>query len=57
MSFLDTFDKSSAASPWLNAINLAGIATIFMQPGFGMLVSIAISKSVKLAMEIQGRQR
>ena len=35
LDFLSTFEKSSQANPWLNAINLAGIATTFMPTAIG----------------------
>jgi hypothetical protein len=55
--FLDLFDKASAASPWLNAINLAGLAFSFLPHGISMTISVAIGIAVKAAMEMQSRKR
>jgi len=57
LAFLDTFQKSSAANPWLNAINMASIATMFIPHGFGMLVSYAIQQATNVAIEFQARER
>ena len=59
LDFLETFEKASEASPWINAINLAGIATAFIPDGFGvgLAVGIAIQMSVKVAMDLQSRSR
>lgn len=42
IDFLNTFEKSSQANPWLNAINLAGIATSFMPTGIGSEYSLVL---------------
>ena len=57
LAFLDTFQKSSAANPWLNAINLAAIGTMFMPHVIGLVVGHAISQATKIAIELQARQR
>ena len=57
LAFLDTFQKSSAADPWLNAINLASFATMFIPHGFGTLVDYAIQEATKIAIELQARKR
>ena len=57
LSFLDTFRKSSMASPWINAINLAAFATIAIPSGIGLAVSYAIQQATKVAIEMQGRER
>lgn len=59
LDFLQTFEKASEASPWINAINLAGIATSFIPDGFGvgLAVGIAIQMSVRIAMDLQSRSR
>jgi hypothetical protein len=58
LSFLDTFQKSSAANPWLNAINLAAIATnwIPIHP-VAFVAGYAINKAVSIAIELQSRER
>jgi hypothetical protein len=58
LDFLDNFQRSSAASPWINAINLAGFATLAIPtPGIGLAVGYAIRQATALAMELQGRER
>ena len=59
LDFLQNFEKASEASPWINAINLAGIATCFIPDGFavGLAVGLAIQMSVKVAMDLQSRSR
>ena len=59
LDFLQTFEKASAASPWINAINLASIATTWIPDGFGisLAVGLAIQMSVKVAMDLQSRSR
>lgn len=59
LEFLQTFEKASEANPWINAINLAGIATSFIPDGFGvgLAVGIAIQMSVRVAMDLQSRTR
>lgn len=57
LAFLDTFDKASEASPWLNAINLAGLATFALPHLTAALVGAAITISVKAAKNVQSRIR
>ena len=57
LAFLDTFQKSSAANPWLNAINLASIGTMFMPHVIGLVVGYAINQATNIAIELQARQR
>ena len=58
LSFLDTFQKSSAASPWLNAINFAAIATNWIPSHpIALAAGYAIGKAVGIAIELQARER
>ena len=57
LAFLDTFQKSSAANPWLNAINLASIGTFFMPSIIGLVVGQIINQATNVAIELQARQR
>lgn len=57
LEFLDTLQKSSAADPWLNAINLASIGTMFMPHVIGFAVSYAIQQTTNMAIEMQARFR
>lgn len=58
LEFLDTFQKSSVANPWLNAINMAQFATLAI-PGFGigLAVGYAISKLVDVTIEMESRRK
>jgi hypothetical protein len=57
LTFLDTFQKSSAANPWLNAINMAQFATFALPTPIGLAVGYAIGKITDAAIEAQGRHR
>lgn len=57
LGFLDTFQKSSAANPWLNAINLASIGTMFIPHFAGVIVGYAIQQATNIAIELQARER
>ena len=57
LEFLDTLQKSSAADPWLNAINLASIGTMFMPHVIGFAVSYAIQQTTNMVIEMQARYR
>lgn len=54
--FLDAFQKSSAASPWFNAINMASIGTIFTPHMIGLVVGHAIQQATNMAIELQARE-
>ena len=57
LEFLDTADKSCAASPWLNTINLASIGTMFLPSATAIAVSVAIQLTTDAAIAIDGRRR
>jgi hypothetical protein len=57
LDFIETFNTASLASPWLDAINLAGFATMALPPGISQAVQLAIMVSVKIAKDIQSRKR
>lgn len=57
LEFIETFDKASQASPWIQAINLANFATIPLAPPFSFLVSIGIKMAVDSATEMHSRRR
>ncbi|RDW71046.1 hypothetical protein BP6252_07609 [Coleophoma cylindrospora] len=57
LAFLDTFEKSSQANPWINAINLASIGTMFMPSVTGIAVSLAIQVATGIAMEGHARYK
>ncbi|KAL6406819.1 hypothetical protein AUP68_09627 [Ilyonectria robusta] len=56
LDFLETFHKSSQASPWFAAINLAAMGLTFI-PHLPMIVGIAIQASVMIAEDVQTRTR
>lgn len=57
LDFIETFDRASQASPWINAINLASLFTSFLPEAISMAVSVAIRIATKVAIEMQGRER
>lgn len=57
LEFLETFNQASQASPWINAINLAGFATMALPMGIGIAVQAAITIAVKAATEVHSRHR
>lgn len=57
LEFIETFDKASQASPWIQAINLANFATIPLAPPFSFLVSAAIKMAVDTTSEMHSRRR
>ncbi|KAF5012464.1 hypothetical protein FDECE_1516 [Fusarium decemcellulare] len=57
LDFLDTFDKSIQASPWVQTINLAGIPGFFVPFGPGMAINVAVAVAIKVASETQNKQR
>ncbi|KAH8656653.1 hypothetical protein BGZ60DRAFT_417445 [Tricladium varicosporioides] len=58
LEFLDAFQRQSAASPWIQAVNFAQFATLAIPvPGVGIAVGYAIGQAVKVATEIQARER
>ncbi|KAM3085687.1 hypothetical protein ACMFMG_002753 [Clarireedia jacksonii] len=57
LDFLSTFNEATQASPWINAINFAGLAAHGVAPGVAVAVQIAIAVTIKAAKEIHSRQR
>ncbi|KAJ3538332.1 hypothetical protein NM208_g5947 [Fusarium decemcellulare] len=57
LDFLDTFDKSIQASPWVQTINLAGIPGFFVPVGPSMAINVAVAVAIKVASETQNKQR
>jgi hypothetical protein len=57
LAFLDTFEKSSQANPWIKAINLASIATVFLPSVTGIAVSLAIQMATSVAIEGHARYK
>jgi hypothetical protein len=57
IDFLNTAEKACQASPWLNAINLAAIGTMWMPSVTGIAVSIAIQITTDIAIAVEGRRK
>lgn len=57
LDFLETFNQATEASPWINAINLAGIAGFFVSPGISLAITVAIQIAMKVATDVDSRRR
>jgi hypothetical protein len=57
LDLIETLNESSLANPWINAINLAALATNALPSAIGFAVSTAIMIATQIAMEAQGRYR
>ncbi|KAG9237465.1 hypothetical protein BJ875DRAFT_438433 [Amylocarpus encephaloides] len=58
LEFLDIFQKSSMANPWLNAINMAQFAAIAIPvPGVSIAVGYAIGKIADATIEMESRRK
>lgn len=57
IDFLDTFNQATLASPWLNAINLAGFAFMALPTGISQAATLALALTVNVAKNMQSRHR
>ena len=57
LDFLETFSLASQASPWINAINLAGFAFMALPTGISQAASLALMMAVKVAKNMHSRHR
>ena len=57
LDFLETFNLASQSSPWLNAINMAGIAFMHLPTGISQAASLALMLTVEVAKNMQSRHR
>jgi hypothetical protein len=57
LDFLETFNEASVASPWLNAINLAGLAFFHLPTGISQAASLGLMLTVHVAKHLQSRAR
>ncbi|KAJ5642454.1 hypothetical protein N7490_006454 [Penicillium lividum] len=57
MDFLNTAEKACQAQPWLRAINLASIGTMWLPSVTGIAVSIAIQIATEMAIAAEGRRK
>ncbi|KAF6810446.1 FAD binding domain protein [Colletotrichum musicola] len=57
LDFVDTFNKSLEPNPWINALNLAGLADLPLPEPATLLFGIAVDLAVKAALEANSRVR
>ena len=57
LDFLAVFERTSQASPLIQAVNLAGFATLALPTVTGLIVNVAIQVAVRAATEVHGRSR
>lgn len=59
LDFLETFNTATQASPWINAINMAGIALLplHLAPGIGQAATVALYLTVEIMKNMQSRKR
>ncbi|EIT81224.1 hypothetical protein BDV35DRAFT_359901 [Aspergillus flavus] len=57
LDFLETSNRACQATPWLHAINLAGIGTMFLPSAIGIAVSIAIQLTTDFAIAMDARRK
>jgi hypothetical protein len=57
LDFIETFNTATLADPRLDAINLAGMATLALPFGVGTAIQLALAVSIKVAKDVQSRKR
>jgi hypothetical protein len=57
LDFLETFNLASQASPWINAVNLAGFAFMALPTGISQAAGIALMMAVNVAKNMHSRHR
>ncbi|KAE9379547.1 hypothetical protein N431DRAFT_303924, partial [Stipitochalara longipes BDJ] len=57
LDFLETFNLASQASPWINAINLAGFAFMALPAGISQAAGLALMMAVKVVSNMDSRKR
>jgi hypothetical protein len=59
LDFIQTLELASTASPWINAINLAGFALLplHLAPGIGQAASVALYLTVSVMKNMDSRKR
>jgi hypothetical protein len=57
LDFLATAEKATQSARWLNAINLASLATMHMPFATGMAISIAIQIATGVAISVDSRYK
>ncbi|KAF5979355.1 hypothetical protein FBULB1_5769 [Fusarium bulbicola] len=57
LDFLDKFDQSTRASPWIEVINFAELGGFFVPIAPSIAIGAAVYKTIEVAKDVQGRQR
>ncbi|KAL5334905.1 hypothetical protein BJX70DRAFT_391056 [Aspergillus crustosus] len=57
LDFLETSNKACQATPWLYALNLASIGTIWIPSAISFVVSAAIQMGTEAAIAVEGRRK
>ncbi|RDW76814.1 uncharacterized protein DSM5745_06806 [Aspergillus mulundensis] len=57
LSFLETSNKACQATPWLYALNLASIGTLWLPGAISFAVSTLIQLGTEAAMQVEGRRK
>ncbi|KAL4880132.1 hypothetical protein BJY04DRAFT_80935 [Aspergillus karnatakaensis] len=57
LDFLETSNKACQATPWLYALNLASIGTMWMPGAISFIVSAAIQIGTEAAIAVEGRRK
>ncbi|KAL4899607.1 hypothetical protein BDW74DRAFT_163221 [Aspergillus multicolor] len=57
LSFLETSNKACQATPWLYALNLASIGTLWLPGAISFAVSTLIQIGTEAAIQVEGRRK
>ncbi|KAF4445646.1 hypothetical protein F53441_10646 [Fusarium austroafricanum] len=57
LDFLDKFDESTTASPWIEVINFAEFGGFFVSIGPSIAISAAVHLTIESAKDVHSRQR
>ncbi|PTU22337.1 hypothetical protein P175DRAFT_0473151 [Aspergillus ochraceoroseus IBT 24754] len=57
LNFLETSNRACLASPWIYALNLATIPTMFLPSGLSIVVSTLIQIGTDVAIAVEGRRK
>ncbi|KAL4746504.1 hypothetical protein BDW72DRAFT_197632 [Aspergillus terricola var. indicus] len=57
LNFLETSNKACQATPWLYALNLASVGTIWLPSAIAFVVSTVIQVGTEAAIQVDGRRK
>jgi hypothetical protein len=57
LDFLDKFDQSTTASPWIQVINFAEIGGFFVPIAPSIAISAAVYMTIEVGKDMHSRQR